>query len=361
MPPLYGEGEKAFRRLQLEIIRSTRDLSVFAWSRVPKLELERDPTTQDSLLCGVLATNPAHFEGCNDYLISEQDGYREYSVTNVGIKIRAQLLGRPMSDKGPMRYGYVLPLNCTTNGRELGLRLRQVGYNEYVRANPFTLFQYDKGRLITTRSAERHLLLTISNSITCHERTIVPRKRTHVLQISALPPAWPMNLWPADRYDTEDQLFFVGRDTTQDFAMVNIAFLIQSPKIPSRDYKWVRCKLIAVGWSCTEPHIAQFGIIDKEQYAAEIRAVRPEITEWDMDSKLLAHALNQHKIPKTAAVRFPLPRTAYVAHVTFSSQVQVKPEISLNKLWNIGFSCAVWPLDSQPDLVEEKWDSGGVL
>lgn len=31
MPLLYGEGDKAFIRLQLEIIRKTDDESIFAW------------------------------------------------------------------------------------------------------------------------------------------------------------------------------------------------------------------------------------------------------------------------------------------------------------------------------------------
>jgi hypothetical protein len=32
MPPLYGEGQKAFMRLQLEILRMTDDESIFAWT-----------------------------------------------------------------------------------------------------------------------------------------------------------------------------------------------------------------------------------------------------------------------------------------------------------------------------------------
>ena len=31
MPMLYGEGKKAFHRLQLEIIRTSNDYSIFAW------------------------------------------------------------------------------------------------------------------------------------------------------------------------------------------------------------------------------------------------------------------------------------------------------------------------------------------
>ena len=36
MPPMYGEGSKAFVRLQLEIIKISDDESIFAWQSDPK-------------------------------------------------------------------------------------------------------------------------------------------------------------------------------------------------------------------------------------------------------------------------------------------------------------------------------------
>jgi hypothetical protein len=35
MPMLYGEGNKAFERLQLEIIKNSNDQSIFAWDGLP--------------------------------------------------------------------------------------------------------------------------------------------------------------------------------------------------------------------------------------------------------------------------------------------------------------------------------------
>ncbi|KAI6143099.1 heterokaryon incompatibility protein-domain-containing protein, partial [Pisolithus tinctorius] len=52
MPMLYGEGKKAFERLQLEIIRVSSDQSIFAWNP-PK------PRTGS-----VLADDPSDFRGC---------------------------------------------------------------------------------------------------------------------------------------------------------------------------------------------------------------------------------------------------------------------------------------------------------
>ena len=55
MPMLYGEGKKAFHRLQLEIIRSSNDQSIFAWGHM-----------KDVQIGSVLADDPSAFKGCSD-------------------------------------------------------------------------------------------------------------------------------------------------------------------------------------------------------------------------------------------------------------------------------------------------------
>ncbi|KAL4070149.1 heterokaryon incompatibility protein-domain-containing protein [Scleroderma yunnanense] len=54
MPMLYGEGKKAFHRLQLEIIRMSSDQSIFAWGF--------DGVGRTG---SILADDPSFFEGCN--------------------------------------------------------------------------------------------------------------------------------------------------------------------------------------------------------------------------------------------------------------------------------------------------------
>ncbi|KAI5985151.1 heterokaryon incompatibility protein-domain-containing protein [Pisolithus albus] len=74
LPILYGEGEKAFQRLQLEILRVSGDHSIFAWN----------PKGQFSQLGGVLAGSPSDFRGCLslekvevDQFIQEITNYRQ--------------------------------------------------------------------------------------------------------------------------------------------------------------------------------------------------------------------------------------------------------------------------------------------
>ena len=54
MPMLDGEGKKAFHRLQLEIIRSSNDPSIFAWKQDSKnMRIGSIPADDPSSLQGL--------------------------------------------------------------------------------------------------------------------------------------------------------------------------------------------------------------------------------------------------------------------------------------------------------------------
>jgi len=59
MPLLYGEGDKAFIRLQKEIINSSNDFSIFAWCQSSSESWSTFPETR-----GILAPSPSAFETC---------------------------------------------------------------------------------------------------------------------------------------------------------------------------------------------------------------------------------------------------------------------------------------------------------
>ena len=99
MPMLYGEGKKAFHRLQLEIIRSTNDQSIFAWGwNSPRVRIG-----------SILADDPSFFGDCSDMKPVNPDDFIQRStarfpelcsmdaddgvfpVTNRGIQIRMLL------------------------------------------------------------------------------------------------------------------------------------------------------------------------------------------------------------------------------------------------------------------------------
>ena len=56
MPTLYGEGEKAFRRLQEEILKTSIDTTLFAWDMVGRLAVP-----SDGMNTGLFAPSPRYF------------------------------------------------------------------------------------------------------------------------------------------------------------------------------------------------------------------------------------------------------------------------------------------------------------
>jgi len=58
MPMLYGEGEKAFIRLQEEIMKDYNDEALFAW---------RDENADREKRTGLLATSPSMFKDSSNF------------------------------------------------------------------------------------------------------------------------------------------------------------------------------------------------------------------------------------------------------------------------------------------------------
>ena len=131
MPLLYGEGEKAFIRLQEEIIKYSDDQSLFAWT---------DPTAAANHHVGLLATSPTHFVNSGDFIpYSEWGPSDPFSISNKGLRIELHL-----SPNKEARDLYVAALYCPVPpdyDQFLGIYLRRVytSNHQYVRAKPHAL------------------------------------------------------------------------------------------------------------------------------------------------------------------------------------------------------------------------------
>lgn len=124
MPLLYGEGERAFIRLQEEIIKHSDDQSLFAWT---------DPAAAADHQCGLLASSPAHFATSGDIVpYSEWGSSAPFSISNKDLRIEL-----PLSPYGEDLY--VAALHCPVPPeyeKFLGIYLKRVftGNSQYVRA-----------------------------------------------------------------------------------------------------------------------------------------------------------------------------------------------------------------------------------
>lgn len=198
MPLLYGEGQKSFRRLQEEIIKSVLDLSLFAW-RLPG-QLPQTPNTSkdgygenDRVICGVLAVKPADFGECHDIEHNSDHVPEDYAITNIGVRTSIQLLTVSSGyEDGPAQQ-YVLPLRCSSNGRILGVYLRKCGLDRFVREDPINLAhlpRYPVNAPNGTRSSNEPKLCIHTNAAKAPQKLDIWR---HIYDLSLArvgPKAW---------------------------------------------------------------------------------------------------------------------------------------------------------------------------
>ena len=85
MPLIYGEGNKAFFRLQSEIIRSSKDQSIFAWT----LDSQARPYTAALQETGMLAPRLSCFVESGDIVPKHFQPFPQtpYQMTNHGLQI----------------------------------------------------------------------------------------------------------------------------------------------------------------------------------------------------------------------------------------------------------------------------------
>jgi hypothetical protein len=91
MPLLYGEGEKAFTRLQEEIMKDSADHTLFAWNALPSDSFR----TGEVHLSSVFATHPsqfAHSTGFSRRRFDDEESTGEsYALTNMGVRVNLRL------------------------------------------------------------------------------------------------------------------------------------------------------------------------------------------------------------------------------------------------------------------------------
>ncbi|KAG4443738.1 hypothetical protein IFR05_000827 [Cadophora sp. M221] len=111
MPPLYGEGMGAFYRLQLEILKTTTDDSIFAWG---------DPLAHQEWDVGVLAYAPLDFSHCQHIETRRPFSEQEFAMTNKGMRMSSRLV--PYNDPTFIAaYAqFLTPLSCVDVDRSEG-------------------------------------------------------------------------------------------------------------------------------------------------------------------------------------------------------------------------------------------------
>lgn len=140
MPLLYGEGQRAFFRLQEEIIRYNDDHSIFAWSM------------QDIKFSGLFAPNLSCFSKCHTIVPRESANSRgAFAMTNRGLSIGLKITPW-VADT------YLAYIDCTDQPMnqkpvDMGIFLRRLSQDDqYTRVNIYQNGLWRGSR----RTSERH-------------------------------------------------------------------------------------------------------------------------------------------------------------------------------------------------------------
>ncbi|KAI1740256.1 heterokaryon incompatibility protein-domain-containing protein [Xylaria scruposa] len=130
MPLLYGEGDRAFRRLQEEIIKTSNDLSIFAWY-------------DEDNICGyhgMLADSPRVFRNFQTKILGSKPFSRAkkdvpYNIMDERLHITAKLL------KYPSRSAVFMSLKeDETDGYQVGIMLQNIS-GMHIRIHAHRLFK----------------------------------------------------------------------------------------------------------------------------------------------------------------------------------------------------------------------------
>lgn len=163
MPLLYGEGHKAFIRLQEEIMRHSNDMSIFAWEATTSdygIDLKGDE------IMGLLARSPDAFADSNFNSTRTNTFGHEFSLTNRGIRVSA---GNVRAHGGSDEFILCLSqtLLYSDCGRELlGVAIRPIGGGLFVRSQPELLLQECPRRdYAISPTADLHLVTELTSKV----------------------------------------------------------------------------------------------------------------------------------------------------------------------------------------------------
>ncbi|KAK0702502.1 hypothetical protein B0T21DRAFT_321315 [Apiosordaria backusii] len=142
MPLLYGEGHRAFMRLQEEIIKVTNDQSIFCWQC-------NEADVLQNHFSGLLASRPAYFESFGDIRPLPFDASRPSSpstMTNAGLHVEFYLERMTKAKHHTSYKEFNAILDCyprkhvekdgTTSFQNPALRLIALGGDQFARLFP---------------------------------------------------------------------------------------------------------------------------------------------------------------------------------------------------------------------------------
>ncbi|KAI9146852.1 HET-domain-containing protein [Paramyrothecium foliicola] len=352
MPLLYGEEDKAFRRLQEEIIRSTSDLSIFAWVRPDTMHKPLDTT--ERVFCGVLAESPACFADCFAMTRAARQEMREVTFTNAGVKLRARIHHYIEMAKGKRSYRYVWRLGCSRDGvANLGVRLRKCGADQFVREDPWSLLNA-AGTSSPSIPGETYLLTDFPsyppNALLSGYS--VAQTRESGLQMHSEGRYVLHSTLPRARFDEEDQVFYTNTEYEGDSAIARIGINLD---LNGKRYQFV-AMFIAVGWSQQVHPGLQCSIVDCKANAAALNEFEAEFPELEHDRDAVTQKLAYFGIPKARSALLKNKGTDCTVMVSYRATLVNDSTVCGDEFWRVEFHHEIYGTDNVPTPECGKWE-----
>ncbi|KAJ8107993.1 hypothetical protein OPT61_g8484 [Boeremia exigua] len=192
MPLLYGEGHKAFIRLQEEILKTTDDYSIFAWRAI-----DSTPSTYR----GLLARSPREFRDCQSFEREETTATFPINPTPIGLHIQLEFLPHP-SDKTRV-LGLIRASNSLNQRVAITLKCLD-GLSQYARVDAGALTpinDWPTGQLQTIYVRQNP---SVPPEFTTHEFSSFHVRRrfaNHSIPPVRIISAFPRELWDGETHE----------------------------------------------------------------------------------------------------------------------------------------------------------------
>ena len=381
MPLLYGEEEKAFRRLQEHIIQSTPDLTIFAW-RLPTSLAPTLRSSQETAVSGVLASSPSFFAGCGRIVrLWNRGGPKEFTVTHHGIKVTANHVEVTDVATRAKSFRYLLVLDCYVHGddevkRNLAILLKKCGRDQFVRANALDWIGHDGLDQNVGWSTDypgmssagmRYLITDLKEA--CAPSGLPPnmstsssnllRMGTTVLQTKSSRWATFNQAWPLGCFDREDHVFFSLNPAEGRSAILGVTCNLRFARTTTPQ----TCSFLffAFGWSSLDSRKLEFGLVHTKKCDPDaLKELEYDLQSLDDDGEAWTKSrLNRHGIPKACGIVVDSPGADYVFLISFSHALATDDYVCQRPFWRVEFKIEEFHKDRIPSsrLAVGRWET----
>jgi hypothetical protein len=330
MPLLYGEGRKAFARLQEEIIKTTDDHSIFAWTLPDNFMNPR--------VTGILASSPSCFAQSADIIKFGQEKPTELSsITKLGLQIYLlftdcrSLADGPFYRKHPKRVFNRVVLNCMSETEKRSVELLLIQNNEVGNPANMSWYRVDMGHhlLGSNNSVDTGSLYIIHTDKGCanHPLNSVDMSSLWLQNIPGRPGDSSLGYWKAPRNNMYDLISVHSDKPTRWIAQLDIltgfkdrAVFVLEARSPPNDVVALVCGQQGDEFGCAlilnPPFVAEIWQLHEHSPLFDYKpisstAALPDDTPWPLSVTL------QRFDPDTGftgiAVIFDMPPGSYSA------------------------------------------------